>query len=147
MRTLLDTCVLSELARPEGSSAVRAFVESLGPDDAHLSAITIGELVNGAARAPRGRRRDRIEAWIRTVEDDFADRVLPVDHRVARTWGLIDAQVRSRGWTLSLADGLIAATALVHDLRLATRNLRDFEPTGARVEDPWTTGRGDGPRH
>jgi toxin FitB len=86
------------------------------------------------------RRRDvpsalALEGWIERLGGDFADRVLPIDGRVADRWGALNVPD-----PVPTVDGLLAATALVHDLVLDTRNTRDVERTGARVFDPTAAG-------
>ena len=67
----------------------------------------------------------------------FAGRILPVSEESAERWGLLAADARQRGVGLSVIDGLIAATALVHELTLLTRNVKDFEGTGVSIRNPW----------
>lgn len=72
------------------------------------------------------------------LEQRFADRILPIDVEVARIWGELTARAQARGGQVAAADGLIAATAIRNGLHVMTRNIRDFEPTGAMLIDPWT---------
>ena len=138
MRYLLDTCVLSELTKPAPDPQVTAWVAAQEEDDLGVSALTLGELQHGVSRLPAGARRRRLQAW---VDDDlrrrFADRCLPVDDGVACAWGELSARAEDEGHPVSVIDGLVAATALTHDLTLVTRNTRDMAPTGARLLDPW----------
>jgi toxin FitB len=100
--------------------------------------MTIGELRRGAAVLPPSSRRDRLEEWI-DVELSvwFSGRILPVTHLVADCWGRLDANRKLAGRALSVPDGLIAATALDHDLTLATRNVTDFEGLDVTMLNPW----------
>jgi predicted nucleic acid-binding protein len=134
---LLDTCVLSELQRPQGSAQVRTQVEASLPEDLYISAITFGELVKGIALVQTGPRKEALSAWLLGLEQFYGDRILPVDTEVARRWGEVTAQARSQGVTIPAVDGLIAATALRHGLHLMTRNGRHFAATGVPVIDPW----------
>ena len=68
---------------------------------------------------------------------EFSPRILPIDAEVARVWGEITANARQRGFNLEVADAQIAATALHHGLQVVTRNVKDFEPTGVRIVNPW----------
>lgn len=136
MRVLLDTCVISELAREGGKLAVRRFVEQLDDDDTFLSVITVGEITNGVMLLPPGKRKTALERWLLELERGFAGRLLPVDYAVASVWGEITARVRLQGSTLPIADGLIAATALHHGLHVATRNVKDFAASGVLLVDP-----------
>jgi toxin FitB len=133
---LLDTNVVSEARRAGGHPVVRSVVESL--ESWQLSVVTIGEVAKGIAMLPPGRRRDDFAAWLANIERSFAERILPVDRDIARRWGELTGQLSRVGRTISVEDGLIAATALVHGLTVLTRNTRDFEPTGVAVVDPVT---------
>ncbi len=138
MRALLDTCVISELRRPQGEPRVRAAVARLEPDALYLSVVVLGELVRGVERLPGGRKRRELAAWLTTLETTYADRILPIDVNVARLWGEVTGTAQSKGHNLPVADGLVAATALRHGLHLFTRNVTDFAHSGARVFNPWT---------
>ena len=133
---LLDTNVVSELRRPRRSNPrVAAWADSVAPDDMFLSSVTILELETGALLLAR---RDRsqgslIQRWIEDrVLTAFVDRILAVDTAVARRCaGLHVPDPRP------YRDSLIAATALVHGLIVATRNRADFEPMAVPVLNPW----------
>lgn len=137
MRVLLDTCVLSELQRPEGSARVKAFVEALDNSDVFVSVLSVGEILKGIVRLKESRRRRKLHAWLGSIETHHADRILAVDLATCRIWGEITANAWSRGRTIPAVDGLIAATALRHGLHVATRNTADFESSGALVINPW----------
>ena len=137
MRVLLDTCVLSEIRRPNGAGPVKAAVAALLEEDTFLSAVTVGELASGVGRMAAGRRRGELLSWLDGLERTFADRILPVDALVARLWGELDATARTAGKPVSASDGLIAATARHHGLYVMTRNVSDFVPVGALTVNPW----------
>ncbi|MYA10227.1 MAG: type II toxin-antitoxin system VapC family toxin [Gemmatimonadetes bacterium] len=138
MSTLLDTNVVSELMRASPEPAVARWVSGHPVEDVFLSAVSEAELRYGAAILPVGRRREtllyRIEAMLR---DAFEDRVLPFDSDAARTYGPIAAWRRSAGRPVASADCQIAAIAAARRMRLATRNVRDFEGMGIDIVDPW----------
>lgn len=137
MRTLIDTDVLSEMQKPQGQASVRRRLAEADPSDLFLSVISIGEISHGIFRLPSGARRRELEAWLAITERHFADRVLPINRDIAQLWGELTAKAAGAGRTLHAADGLIAATALHHGLRILTRNVRDFEPTGVLLSNPW----------
>lgn len=137
MRFLLDTNVLSEPQRPAPSPLVLARLAATAAEDKFISVITIGEIAAGAARLEPGKRRRDLEAWLDRAERFFADRLLPVDRDVAHLWGDLTTRVAKAGKVIHPADGLIAATALHHGMRLMTRNVADFEPTGVLIINPW----------
>jgi predicted nucleic acid-binding protein len=142
VKTLVDTCVLSEAQRARGDRRVRARLESIPDEDLFLSVVTIGEIVRGIGLLPAGNRRSVLDAWVRDIEEHHARRILPVDARVARIWGELDAGARGNGVTIPAVDGLIAATAIRHDLAVMTRNTAHFAATGVRLIDPWEQARG-----
>ena len=136
MTYLVDTNVLSEL-RKEGRADIRvmAWSKSVPGDDLYTSVLIVGEIRQGIESV---RRRDMpsalaLEQWLMRVVSTYGARILPVDRRVADQWGRLSVPNR-----LPVVDGLLAATALVHDLTLVSRNVRDLERTGARLLNPWT---------
>jgi toxin FitB len=132
---LLDTNVLSELVRPRPDARVIAFVASA--TSPLISVLTFHELTFGAARSQDPARRERLMAWIDTVRSRFAGRVVDVDADVAEIAGRLRAAASLDGRTADPIDALIAASALVRDAVIATRNVRDFEPLGVEWVDPW----------
>lgn len=134
---LVDTCVLSELQRPRPDPNVLAWFDAAPEDRLFISALTLGEIEKGAARLAKGPKRRRIEEWLAELRRDFADRVLGIDDAVALRWGRLAAAAERGGHALSVVDGLLAATALQHDMPVVTRNARDFAHTGALLIDPW----------
>ena len=137
MRILLDTCVLSELRKPDGHRSVRRAVDEIADDDLYISVVSIGEIAKRIELLEGGRRKRALQSWIQTLERDYADRLLPVDLEAAHIWGELTAAAQKRGRTISAGDGLIAATARRHGLHIMTRNIADFEPTGAMLINPW----------
>jgi len=129
---LIDTNVLSEARR--GSPQALGWMRSVDPDRLHLSVITLGEIMRGIALKERSdpQAAANLSAWLTRLRHDHAARILPVTDRVAVEWGRLSA-LRPRGG----ADGLIAATAIVHDLVVVTRNVADFADSGAACLNPW----------
>lgn len=134
---LIDTNVVSELRRPKPDAGVVKFMKAIDSQRAYLSAITLGELHAGVALLPAGKKRRALEQWLGQTQGLFAKRVLPVGQAECVLWGQLVARCQQAGTPLKLADGLIAATALTHDLVVVTRNQKDFEPTGAQSLNPW----------
>lgn len=137
MRALLDTCVVSELRRPEPDPLVRRRIAELSPGDTFVSVITIGEIAKGIALLPEGRRRREFESWLIALERQFESRILPIDLETGRVWGELTARAQKLGIQVPVNDGFIAATGLRHGLHVMTRNRRDFVATGALIVDPW----------
>jgi predicted nucleic acid-binding protein len=135
---LIDTNVLSELRKGVRAHAgVRAWFAGAQEGELFTSVLVLGEIRRGIESI---RRRDAasalaLEQWLDRLAIDFADRVLPVDARVADRWGSLNLPD-----PIPTVDGLLAATALVHELVLVTRNVRDVERSGVRLLDPTLVG-------
>ena len=90
------------------------------------------------AALPRSKKRTRLETWLEVdLQARFAGRILAIDGAVADRWGWIMAQAQAKGMTLPVVDGLLAATALHHNLTAVTRNVSDFAVAGLSVINPW----------
>lgn len=135
MKFLLDTNVIAELRKGSRANAhLRSWFAALDPDAILLSVVTIGEIRRGIESV---RRRDpaaarALERWLRRVLSDHTDRILTVDLAVAEEWGRLNVPD-----PLPVIDGLLAATARVHGLTLATRNVKDVARSGAEVVNPF----------
>jgi predicted nucleic acid-binding protein len=136
---LVDTNVISELRK--GSRAnphVLAWFMGVAEEDIHLSVLAVGELRRGVERQRErdARQAGALERWLRQVMRDHAERILPVDYRVAEQWGRLTA-MRSG----SVIDTLMAATAQVFDLVLVTRNVKHVAWTGVSCLNPFDPAR------
>ena len=139
MSFLLDTNVVSEWVKPRPDPGVIAWLAEVDEDGVFISVITLGELRHGIERLPPGRRRRRLDGWLRhDLPLRFEGRVLLIDVAVAESWGTIVARRERSGHPIGSMDGLIAATADVHALTLVTRNAADFKSSVKTVFDPWT---------
>ncbi|MGD9478077.1 type II toxin-antitoxin system VapC family toxin [Shinella sp. G-2] len=129
---LLDTNILSEARR--GTPQAVNWLRSADAGRLYLSVITLGEIMRGIALKQRAdpQAAAHLSAWLGRLRQDHATRILPVTDRIAVEWGRLSA-LRPRGG----ADGLIAATAIVHELIVVTRNIADFADTGAACLNPW----------
>ena len=135
MSYLLDTNVISELVRPKPAKIVLAWFENIPSDALHISVLTLGEIRKGVEQMPDGARREKLRLWLEhDLADWFESRILPVDTPIADRWGRLIAQM---GRPLSSIDSLLAATALHHELRIVTRNQKDFDYPGLEVINPW----------
>jgi predicted nucleic acid-binding protein len=137
---LLDTNVIAELIRPTGEPRVKAWAAAQAERTLHLSVLTLGEYEKGIHHlAEDDPRRVLFKNTRDALEARFADRLLPVSHAVVLRWGAISGAVkRTTGHPPSVIDTLLAASALEHDLYLATRNVRDVRHSGAALFNPWT---------
>ena len=141
MSWLLDTNVVSEMAKPRPDTNVVAWIDQRSREQArlYLSALTLAEIVRGVMRLDRrGARFARLWSWVRSdVTARFAGRILPFDADVAVTWGEMTAAL-PRGVVVPTMDSLIAATARHYGLVLATRNVTDIQHLPGLVADnPW----------
>ena len=136
MRALLDTCVLSELVRPKSNASVRKAVEGLAEEESFVSVMSLGEIERGISLLDEGARKRALSGWLDGLQRDYAGRILEIDAETARLWGALTARASKAGRQVGAADGLIAATALRHGLHIMTRNVKDFEPTGAMIVNP-----------
>src|SRR5262245_13755890 len=134
MSFLVDANVLSEPTKPAPD---RKVVEWLTTHESDLvvDAIILGELYFGILALPRGRKRTRLELWFEAVAQTVI--CLPWDAVTSRRWAALVVNLKRRGEPVPLLDGMIAATALVHDLIVVTRNTRDFDKTGVETLNPF----------
>jgi predicted nucleic acid-binding protein len=139
MRLLLDTNVLSEVTKPRPDGAVLKWLHQLDEDRTFISIVSIAEIRRGVALMDHGRKRDALDEWLTyDLPQRFENRIFPVGGSVALAWGDLMALAKRSGRGLASMDGLIAATAVAHQLTLATRNIKDFEGFGIDIIDPWS---------
>lgn len=135
---LLDTNIISELVKPKPEANVTEWVENTDESLLYLSVLTLGEIRRGIAALPQSRRRATLEAWLdKDLRARFEDRILVIDQEVADRWGLLTAAARNSGIVLPVIDGLLAATALEHNLTLVTRDTGQIPSMGVAVFNPW----------
>ena len=124
--------------RPGPEPKVRNWLAAQDIRTLFLSVVSVGEMESGFATTLDAARRVRLEASLaRHLAHLFAGRVLPVTQSIAVRWGRLDAMRKMAGRPLSAPDGMIAATALEHDLTLVTRNVKDFAGLGVVLLNPW----------
>ena len=137
---LLDTNIPSELVRSRPHPRVEHWFFSQHEPSLFLSAVTIGELRKGFVLLQAGPRRAQLERWLESsLVPRFQGRILSVTHAIANRWGALDGQCQLKGAPLNTADGMIAATALVHSFTVVTRNVKDFEGLGVTLLNPWAS--------
>jgi predicted nucleic acid-binding protein len=134
---LLDTNVVSELMKVGADRAVERWY-FLNEEETALPAVALAELAYGIARLSDGARRRNLEARLTEWRLRYADRTLPFGAAAAMRYGTMLAAAAASGRAVSLPDAQIAATALVEDAVVATRNIADFAPSGVGLVDPWT---------
>lgn len=135
-RFLLDTNVLSETRKKVSLPAVGAFVSDTAQSALYISVLTLGELRRGVVKKARtnAAMATSYSVWIDDLEVSFANQILDIDRTIAARWGELSAD-RSR----PVVDTLLAATAVVHNLTLVTRNTADFAGLPVKLLNPWQT--------
>ncbi len=132
---LLDTNVLSETRRKKADPGVISFLQNAESSALYISVLTLGELRKGviAKRREDPAAAKSLAVWVEGFELSFADRILDVDARTARLWGEWSAE-RPR----PVVDTLLAATAVLHEFTLVTRNVRHVRGLPVKVLNPWS---------
>lgn len=138
MSHILDTNIISELRKPQGraNAGLRAWISARAVSDLYLSVITVLEIEIGIGRIARhdSAQAERLQEWLDAeVLDIFSGRILPVEISVVRRCARMHVPDPRPE-----RDALIAATASVHGMTVVTRNVRDFEPLGVPVFNPWS---------
>jgi predicted nucleic acid-binding protein len=133
---LLDTNVVSELRKPRPDGAVVAWIEELREEQIYLSAVTLGELQIGIERARRQNpdKAADLQGWAEAISNSY--QILAMDGACFREWGRLMAGKAPR----LIQDAMIAATARVHNLVVATRNDRDFRSLSVEIFNPFRAG-------
>lgn len=132
---LLDTNIVSELVRVVPEPRVLAFLNS--QPDLWLSVVVQHELEYGWRLLPAGRQRENLRAALTALIGQYANRILPLEREAAEVAAHFRAEARQSGRVLHLADALIAGTAKVNELSVATRNVADFDGLGIEILNPW----------
>jgi predicted nucleic acid-binding protein len=136
MSYLLDTNVISELVKQIPNPTVLNWIDSIDNEKLYISVITLGEIRKGVAGIQNPERLEKISHWLEIeLPAYFEERILNIDVKVADSWGRL--QGKNKGTILPAIDGLIAATAYVHDLTLVTRNIKDFINASIVIINPW----------
>ena len=137
---LLDTNLVSEVTKPRRDAGAERWLSATPPETMYISAITLSELRFGIERLADGRRRDSLLRWYgQDIPVQFDGRILDVTFDVADRAGTVKARALTSSIGADDFDCLIAATAIVHDFTVVTRNVRHFIPLGVRVSNPWTS--------
>ena len=134
MKFLVDANVLSEPTKPAPEARVVAWLRAHERELA-VNPIILGELEYGILLLPASRRRTRLEQWF--AGGVLRMRVLDFDASTASAWAHLLARLKKKGRVMPIKDSLIAATAMAHDLTVATRNANDFRHAGVTVENPF----------
>lgn len=138
MSYLLDTCVLSEFTRRQPHPRVVEWLSDADEDTLFLSVLAIGEIQHGIEKLEGSPRKEELRQWLTNdLLLRFEGRIVPLDVPVLLRWGELVGRLERQGRKLPAIDGLLAATALTHDLILVTRNTAVFEHTGVKWLNLW----------
>jgi toxin FitB len=141
---LLDITVVSEVRKQAPDSGVAKWFGSVPADRLFLSVLVVGEIRQGIERLARRdpAQAENFERWLSQLVTGYGDRLVPITERIAQAWGRLNVPD-----SVPVVDGLMAATALVHDWTLVTRNVDDVRSTGVRLLNPFSQrsapGQGD----
>jgi hypothetical protein len=132
--------VISELIKPKAEPVVCSWVDEQNDNHLYLSVITLGEIQKGIAKLGDGTKKSKLQAWLDTeLVYRFEGRVLGIDDQTCKMWGKILAQSELKGKPLPVIDAMIAATALVNHMAVATRNITDMTVPGLMIINPWNS--------
>lgn len=134
---LIDTNVVSELTRSEPDLNVVAFLDT--QPDIWLSTVVLHELEYGLGLLPAGKRRDELSSIIANLVAEYGDRIIPLERAEAQAAAELRVAAKNSGKVLHLGDALIAGTAKMHALTIASRNITDFDGLGVPIANPWNT--------
>jgi len=133
---VLDTNIISETLKQNPNDNVIAWLLQ-NQEHLYLTAITIGELLEGAYRLPEGKRRENLLLAIERIIIGYKERILVYDGNAAQVYASLQDESRRNGRTLTVEDGMIAAICLSQKATLATRNTRDFSPLRIALANPF----------
>jgi len=137
MKVLLDTCIISDIYSTHKAATLQPALKSIGEENCFVSVVTLGEIANEIYLLDEGKKKKELLNWIEQFEKQYNDRILTIDADITKTWGELVAKCKRVGKSVSMADGLIAASAICHGLHVMTENIKDFESTGAMVINPY----------
>lgn len=135
MSYLLDTNIISEVLRKKPNGRVMAWLEAVPSPQLYLSVLTLGEIRKGIEKLEESKRKTNLTLWLeQELINWFGDNILSIDQAVAERWGYLSATNKQ---PLPVIDGLLAATALTNNLKMVTRNTKDFKCDGLEVINPF----------
>lgn len=138
-RYLLDTCVISEYIRKQPEMKVIRWLDSQPEENLFISVVTIGEIKKGIVKieSVQPRKSQKLNEWLNNIIQRFNQRILTLDRDVLFEWGYICGISEQLGKKLPVIDSLIAATGIINELTLVTRNEDDFHNLGTSLYNPW----------
>ena len=138
MKYLLDTCLISELTKPEPHKKVVDWVTSENETNFYVSVFTFGELNKGIEKLSGSKKKEELRIWVgNELKNRFQNRIIGIDLGISIIWGKIQSIAEKKGRPMPAIDSLIAATGIFHDLMVVTRNVSDMELSGVKLFNPW----------
>jgi len=138
MRYLLDTCIILELPKQNPDPNVVKWIRSQHETDFCLSVLTFGEIQKGISKLVDSEKKILLQEWLNfELKTRFENRILEISGSIAQKWGEIQGCAEQRGNKMPVIDSLIAATGLVHNLTVVTRNIDDMKQSGVTLLNPW----------
>jgi len=138
MRFLLDTCVISEIIRPNPSSKVIKWIKNEDENKFFISVLTFGELHKCIEKLVESKRKEELHSWVENdLKERFSNRTINIDLQVAGLWGKVQGIAEKSGRPMPAVDAFIAATGIAHHLTVVTRNTVDMQESGVSLLNPW----------
>ena len=138
MKFLLDTCVISELTKKKPNPKVIQWIKKKHEVDFYLSVLTLGEIQKGITKLFESKKKKDLQEWLENdLPQRFERRFLTVTMDVAKKWGEIEGETEQKGEKMPAIDSLIAATGIVNNLTVVTRNTEDMKRSGVNLLNPW----------
>ncbi len=137
MKYLIDTCVISELIKPNPNANVENWFFSKVEDSLYISVLTLGELKKGIIKLPESKKKTDLAEWFNEIEKRFSERTLNIDKEVAKTWGAVQGKLEKQGEPMPAVDALIACIGITNSMTVVTRNTEDMERSGVSLINPW----------
>ena len=139
MKYLLDTCVISEIFRPQPDENVISWIQDKNESSLYLSVLTFGEIEKGIEKALDSVRKRKLQLWVeQDLKQRFENRIIPLDLEVSSRWGVIQGKAELAGKSMPVIDGLIAVSGLVHNCIVVTRNIADMKQSSVELLNPWS---------
>ena len=139
MKYLLDTCVISEIIRPQPDENVISWIQSKNENSLYLSVLTFGEIEKGIEKAVDLVKKRKLQLWVeQDLRQRFENRIISIDLEVSSRWGAIQGEAELVGRSMPTIDGLIAVSGLVHNCIVVTRNTADMEQSSVELLNPWS---------
>ena len=139
MKYLLDTCLISELAKSEPDKNVVDWVLSENETNFYVSVLTFGEIHKGIEKLPESKKKKELQIWVENeLKNRFQNRIIGIDMHISIAWGKIQCIAEKNGKPMPAIDALIAATGIVHNLTVVTRNVADMEQSAVKLLNPWS---------